>query len=45
MAKKYGMNSDAFKQGAQQQRKKEQPKQEQIIPDGVGEYVDFEEVK
>ena len=44
MAKKFGMDSTAFKQAAQQQQQHEQKKPAQIIPDGVGEYVDFEEV-
>jgi hypothetical protein len=44
MAKKFGVSPDAFKQSARQ-RKDEPHKPKQIIPDGVGEYVEFEEVK
>jgi len=43
-AKRFGANPNAFRQGAQQ-RKNDQKKPEQIIPDSVGEYVDFEEIK
>jgi flagellar basal body-associated protein FliL len=47
VAKKYGANPDAFRQNAQPRQKKQpaQPEVEQVIPDEVGEYVEFEEVK
>jgi hypothetical protein len=46
MAKKFGMSYDAFRQNAQPaQNANTQPEPEQVIPDNVGEYVDFEEIK
>ncbi|MDR2813279.1 MAG: DUF4834 family protein [Prevotellaceae bacterium] len=47
MAKRFGANSNAFDQNRRSRKaaRQEQPAPEQIIPNNVGEYVDYEEVK
>ncbi|MDR1416195.1 MAG: DUF4834 family protein [Prevotellaceae bacterium] len=47
MAKRFGMDADAFSHSYESSstEQQEQPANpEQIIPDGVGEYVDYEEL-
>ncbi len=46
VAKRFGMDPNHFKQQAKKgQNANTQPTPEQVIPDNVGEYVDFEEIK
>jgi hypothetical protein len=46
MAKRFGMDTNAFTHKTQARAQQpNSPRQQQIIPDEVGEYVDFEEVK
>lgn len=49
MAKRFGMDSNHFKQQQAKEQGRQsantQPEPEQVIPDNVGEYVDFEEIK
>ncbi len=45
MAKRAGLDPKNFSQGPQNPPEEAVSEPEQIIPDSVGEYVDFEEVK
>jgi hypothetical protein len=45
MAKRFGMDVNAFSQSNEAPQQEQPPTPEQIIPNNVGEYVDYEEVK
>ena len=45
MAKRFGAAPHNASGQRAQQRQREQPTPKQVIPDNVGEYIDFEEVK